>query len=188
MWQYSFEAQLLQYLPQSISTFRRRNFSTFLAHCFCLVTFLLKLQLACFFFLFSSSCKNNHHAKSNDPTLCQVPHPFPIALDPAQCRVRSLCALLVSIAKSCVLKVCYCQPPPATLSTIFPSYTHLNFALRRFAVFRVRAFHTKKKTKKNARFVQNLPPTLNSLSCWRESGGGRRVMALGFQLNIIKYF
>lgn len=43
------------------------------AHCFCLVTFLLK-----FHSLVSgrgSCCKNNHRAKSNDPTLCQVPHP-----------------------------------------------------------------------------------------------------------------
>lgn len=83
------------------------------AHCFCLVTFLLKFHSPVFGK--GSCCKNNHRAKSNDPTLCQVPHPPP-STSPAPHRLArvqcSLCALLVSIAKSCVLEVCCCPPYP----------------------------------------------------------------------------
>lgn len=80
-----------------------------------------------------------------------APSPAPHRLAGVQC---SLCALLVSIAKSCVLEVCCCPP----LTPVFPCHSHLNFALRRFAVFRVRAFHTK-KCKIRAKFTSNVELT-----------------------------
>lgn len=103
--------------------------------------------------------------------ICQVSHPPP-STSPAPHRLArvqcSLCALLVSIAKSCVLEVCCC--PPYTDSTpVFPCHTHLNFALRRFAVFRVRAFHTK-KCKIRAKFTSNVELTG---SCWWKGTRGR---------------
>lgn len=159
------EAQILQFMLQllpgskSISTSSRSNGQEpdtgnfkgqqrdFFAHCFCQVTFLLKLQLA-FLFLFvfvfgveRGCCKNNHHAKSNDPTLCQVPHPLPLlgtTLSRSAVRSVRFASFYRKILRLESLLLSSSSLPPHR------SHTYLNFALRRFAVFRVRAFHTKK--------------------------------------------
>lgn len=92
------------------------------------------------FSLFSLWCRNNHRAKSNDPTY-QVKYLAPSTTfgplrRPLKCSSR---ALLVSSSKSfahCELRLeAFCRFSPKSLP------------LRRFAVFRVRAFHTKKKMK-----------------------------------------
>lgn len=138
----------------------------FVAHCFCLVTFLLKFHSPVSVREVTAKIITALKAMTWPYAKCHThfPCPSPHRLARVQC---SLCALLVSIAKSCVLKVCCCPPPPPN---VFPSHTHLNFALRRFAVFRVRAFHTK-KCKIRAKFTSNVELTW---WWWWKGMGGRR--------------
>lgn len=81
------------------------------AHCFCLVTFLLKFHSPVFGdgevaakIITALKAMTRPYAK------CHT-RPAPSAASHRLARVQcSLCALLVSIAKSCVLEVCCCPP------------------------------------------------------------------------------
>lgn len=148
----------------------------FVAHCFCLVTFLLKFHSPVSVRKVAAKIITALKAMTWPYAKCHFPSPSPHRLARVQC---SLCALLVSIAKSCVLEVC-CRPPPmsslATLTSTLPCG-----ALRYFVYVLF--------IPKNARFVRNLPQMLNSLGGGDEREWGRggvpsvdctHFMALGF--------